>query len=107
MQQLDPVALRHWLDGPPDSRPGVLDVREPWEVERCAIEGSVAIPMAEIPSRIGDLDPGRPWVVVCHHGMRSLQAALFLERQGFDRMHNLLGGIDAWAVQVDPAMPRY
>jgi rhodanese-related sulfurtransferase len=39
--------------------------------------------------------------------MRSLQAALFLERQGFDRMHNLLGGIDAWAVQVDPAMPRY
>ncbi len=107
MQQVDPVALRQWLDGPAESRPGVLDVREPWEVARCAIEGSVAIPMAEIALRVGDLDPVRPWVAVCHHGMRSLQVALFLERQGFEHMHNLRGGIDAWAAQVDPAMPRY
>lgn len=107
MQQLDPVALRQWLAGPQDRRPGVLDVREPWEVSRCAIEGSLAIPMAEIATRIDDLDSGRHWVVVCHHGMRSLQVALFLERQGFAHMHNLRGGIDAWAAQVDPAMPRY
>jgi rhodanese-related sulfurtransferase len=107
MQQVDPAGLREWLDGPEDRRPGLLDVREPWELERCVIEGSVAIPMGEIPQRVGDLDPGRDWVVVCHHGMRSLQVALFLERNGFQRMHNLRGGIDAWAAQVDPAMPRY
>lgn len=107
MQQLDPAALREWLDGPDDRRPGVLDVREPWELQRCLIEGSVTIPMSEIPARAGDLDPRRDWVVVCHHGMRSLQVAMFLERQGFERMHNLRGGIDAWAAQVDPAMPRY
>lgn len=107
MQQVDPATLRDWLDGPEDRRPGVLDVREPWEVERCVIEGSVAIPMGEIVQRADELDAARDWVVVCHHGMRSLQVALFLERNGFERMHNLRGGIDAWAVQVDPAMPRY
>lgn len=107
MEQVDPAALKQWLEGPEAHRPALLDVREPWEVQRCAMSGATAIPMAEIPGRLHELDPGRQWVVLCHHGMRSLQVALFLERQGFTRMHNLRGGIDAWAAQVDPAMPRY
>lgn len=107
MEQVDPAALKQWLEGPETSRPALLDVREPWEVQRCAIPGSITVPMAEIPGRMQEFDPGRDWVVLCHHGMRSLQVALFLERQGFTRMHNLRGGIDAWATQVDPAMPRY
>jgi rhodanese-related sulfurtransferase len=63
--------------------------------------------MAEIPSRAGELDPGGDVVVICHHGGRSMQVAMFLEKNGFPKVHNLAGGVDAWARSVDPAMPVY
>jgi rhodanese-related sulfurtransferase len=63
--------------------------------------------MGDIPSRLTELDPEAEWVVVCHHGIRSAQVAIYLARAGFDRVSNLTGGIDAWALEVDPAMPRY
>jgi len=85
----------------------LLDVREPWEFQACRIEGARLLPMRELPARIGELDPAAETVVICHHGGRSLQAAMFLERQGFSCVHNLSGGVDAWARSVDPAMPLY
>lgn len=90
-----------------EDAPLLLDVREPWERDRCALSGSVWIPMAEIPSRLQEIPRDREVVVLCHHGVRSLQVAYFLQRQGYDRLVNLVGGIDAWAQLVDPAMPVY
>lgn len=85
----------------------LLDVREPWEFEICRIKGSQLIPMSQLPARLGELDPGRTTVVICHHGVRSLRAAAYLEHCGFADVVNLSGGIDAWARTVDPAMAVY
>lgn len=107
MRQLAPVELADWLQDAGRTPPAVLDVREPWEVALCAIAGSRTIPMSQIVQRIDELDPQQDLVVVCHHGMRSLQVAMYLQRCGFDRVCNLQGGIDAWARDVEPAMARY
>ena len=85
----------------------ILDVREPWERDICGFDGSLNIPMAELPGRLGELPRDRPVVVVCHHGMRSLHATQWLRAQGHDQACNLQGGIDAWASQIDSSMKRY
>lgn len=85
----------------------LLDVRERWEVELCAIPGSLYIPLGELPTRIGEVPDDRPVVVLCHHGFRSAHAASWLHGQGFDRVINLSGGIDSWARRVDPTMKVY
>jgi rhodanese-related sulfurtransferase len=63
--------------------------------------------MRAIPARTPELDPDAETVVICHHGGRSMQVAMFLERTGFGRVYNLAGGVDAWARQVDPSMATY
>ena len=85
----------------------LLDIREPWEIELARVDGAVHIPMGEIPGRLGELDRDRPVVVMCHHGVRSRQVALFLEQNGFQQVLNLAGGIDAWSVEVDPDVASY
>jgi rhodanese-related sulfurtransferase len=85
----------------------LLDVREPQEYHYAKIGGSTLIPLQQIPARIGELDPKRNIVVVCHHGMRSMQAAHYLAHQGFTNVANLTGGIDAWSLQCDSSVPRY
>ncbi|MFB6260377.1 MAG: rhodanese-like domain-containing protein [Thiohalorhabdaceae bacterium] len=87
--------------------PVVLDVREPRELAVCALDDAVHIPMNEIPARLDELPADREVVVMCHHGMRSMQVTQFLRHQGFSHVRNLAGGIDAWAARVDPDMPRY
>jgi rhodanese-related sulfurtransferase len=87
--------------------PIVLDVREPRELAVCALDDAVHIPMGEIPARLGELPGDREVVVMCHHGMRSMQVTQFLRHQGFANVRNLAGGIDAWAARIEPAMPRY
>ncbi len=89
------------------ARPHLLDVREAWEWQLARIDGSAHLPMGEIPARVDDLDKSHPTVVICHHGVRSLQVVAFLQRMGFANLHNLQGGIDAWARDIDPAMPVY
>jgi len=85
----------------------ILDVREPEEVGIARFPGAVHIPMGDIPSRIVEIDPESEIVVVCHHGIRSAQVAAYLVRMEFERVWNLAGGIEAWSVTVDPAVPRY
>lgn len=107
MKQLRAHQLADWLADAGRPPPVLLDVRESWELELCRLEGSVHLPMPLIPLRHAELDPATDLVVVCHHGGRSMQVALFLERQGFDKVYNLAGGIAAWAEDVDPSMRRY
>ena len=95
------------LADPAQEQPLLLDVRENWEFETCHIAGSTQIPMHLIPLRAGELPDEREIVCICHHGARSMQVASFLERNGFENVTNLTGGIHAWAVQVDPSMPKY
>lgn len=105
--QIAPAELAAWLADTARPAPLVVDVREPWEVERCRIAGSIAIPMRTIPVRLSELPRERELVLVCHHGGRSQQVAMWLAGNGYARLSNLRGGVDAWASAVDPAMPRY
>ncbi len=106
MRQMTVAELAERLAAGGD-KPVLLDVREPWEFELCHIEGSQPMPMGSVPARAGELDAQAETVVICHHGGRSAQVGMFLERQGFQNVINLAGGVAAWAAQVDPAMPRY
>ncbi len=86
----------------------LIDVREPWEFETARIEGSVRMPMGDVPSRAHqELDEDERLVVLCHHGMRSLNVAVWLRNQGFEHAQSLRGGIDAWASEVDSAVGKY
>jgi rhodanese-related sulfurtransferase len=87
--------------------PLVVDVREPWEFELAQVAGSVLVPLGQVMSRPPELPRDRDLVLLCHHGMRSQQAAQALRLAGYTRLFNLAGGIDAWSVDVDPAVPRY
>ncbi|MBY0273938.1 hypothetical protein K2Z84_01260 [Candidatus Binatia bacterium] len=87
--------------------PVVLDVREPQEIAIARFPGALEIPMQSVPSRIAELDPNAEVFVLCHHGMRSAHVAEYLAEQGFTRVGNVTGGIDAWALMVDPSVPRY
>jgi rhodanese-related sulfurtransferase len=107
MTQITPQLLQQWLTDSGRKPPVLLDVREPWEYQTCRIEGSTLVPMNTIPARARHLDPDTDTVVICHHGTRSFQVALFLERNGFSNLYNLQGGVNAWADQVEPTMPRY
>jgi rhodanese-related sulfurtransferase len=105
LREISAVALAERLGG--EDAPFLLDVREPWEFERSRIEGSVLLPMNQIVARVGELDPTRETVVICHHGGRSFQVGMFLARSGFASVINLKGGVDAWSQQVDSRVPRY
>jgi rhodanese-related sulfurtransferase len=107
MNQLTPVQLAAWLSDERREKPLLLDVREPREWETARIAGATLIPMREIPARFGELDPAREVVTICHHGGRSQHVAMFLEKNGFAKVHNLVGGVDAWSRTVDPAVPLY
>jgi len=85
----------------------VIDVREPHEYEIAHIDGAVLIPLSELPTRLGEFDGHREIVTHCHHGARSLKALEILKAAGFSKVRSLRGGIDAWAVNVDPSLPRY
>jgi rhodanese-related sulfurtransferase len=105
-QLADLLAERGGAPNGPEA-PLLLDVREPWEFAVCRIEGSRLLPMGRIPAALGELDRERETVVICHHGIRSLQVARWLERQGFRQVTDLDGGLDAWARDIDPAMRTY
>jgi len=107
MKQISAPELAAWLSDGSRDQPLLLDVREPWEYERARIEGARLVPMREVPARLREIDPQKPLVAICHHGGRSMQIALLLEKAGYRNVHNLVGGVDAWSRTVDPAVPLY
>lgn len=112
IEHIHPGDLPAWLDKVKAyGQPLVLDVREPYELERASIKADgfelVHIPMGVIPPRLAELDPSRPVACMCHHGGRSMQVASFLASRGFAHVANISGGINAWSMQVDPSVPRY
>ena len=91
-----------------ESQARLVDVREPWESKTARVDGSLLIPMNELPARAAqELDPADRLVVLCHHGVRSMNVAIWLRRQGFAQAQSIRGGIDAWSLEVDPSLPRY
>lgn len=102
---ITPRELKERMDK--GDKPFLLDVREPYEFSMARIEGAVLIPLGTLPYSLDKLDPNAEIVAYCHHGMRSADAVGFLIQQGFKNVKNLVGGIDAWSVQVDPSVPRY
>ncbi len=89
-------------------RARLIDVREPWELAAARIEGSLSLPMGDVPARAHhELDPDERLLVICHHGLRSMNVAVWLRNQGFEQAQSLRGGIDAWSLEVDPTVGRY
>lgn len=110
MQQISAPQLKAWLDESATGnrvKPQLVDVREPWEFDVCRIPDTRLMPMRSVPARMMELDRDADTVIICHHGARSYQVALFLEQQGFSKILNLYGGLAAWAQQVDATMPTY
>ena len=86
----------------------LLDVREPWEFQTARIEGAKLMPMGDVPSRAHqELDPEDSIVVICHHGVRSMNVTAWLRQQGFEKAQSMRGGIDAWSRSVDQKVPVY
>ena len=107
MKQITPPELSEWLADAGRDKPVLLDVREPWEYERAHIAGAQLVPMREVPARLSEIDQRKDVVAICHHGGRSQQVALFLEKTGYQKVHNLAGGVDAWSRTIDPSVPLY
>jgi rhodanese-related sulfurtransferase len=88
----------------------LLDVREPHEYQLAHIDGSLLIPMNSIPAELQKLEAladDADILVLCHHGVRSLQVAAWLQARGIENAASIRGGIDRWSMEIDPAIPRY
>lgn len=106
MLEITPTELKEYMTIA-DPPPLLLDVRDEAEYAICHIAGSRHIPMSQIPETQEALDPEQEIIVICHHGMRSAQVAIYLHQIGFSKVFNLAGGIHAWAHEVDTTMPTY
>ncbi|MBV8359833.1 MAG: rhodanese [Deltaproteobacteria bacterium] len=105
MGEIEPIELKRRLACGDQIR--LLDVREPEEVAFAPFPGALHLPMADLPLQLSELDADAEWVIICHHGIRSAQVAMYLARMGFERIANLTGGIDRWSLTVDQSVPRY
>ena len=84
-----------------------MDVREPWELEAARLSGTIDLPMSTLPKGLCHLDQEKSLVVLCHHGGRSAQVAAWLRKQGFAHAQSMAGGIEQWAIEIEPGMARY
>jgi len=105
VKEMSVEVLKAKLDN--SETPLIIDVREPWEYDIAHLAQAIHIPMNTIPQRLAELDQQVEIVVQCHHGGRSWSVANFLLQNGFTNVHNLSGGIDAWARQIDRTMRTY
>ena len=110
IEQVRPSDWDAWVQAQQE-RPVLLDVREPWELRTASVAAGdfdlLAIPMNEVPARLGELPAGRPVACLCHHGARSQRVALFLAHHGYGDVVNVAGGIEAWSRDRDPSVPLY
>ena len=105
MREISVTELKQRLEA---SQPvELIDVREPYEYEIARIEGAKLIPLGELSERLDELPRDREIVVHCHSGIRSAHAVQLLDKAGLKRAANLVGGIDAWSIEIDPDVPRY
>lgn len=104
-EEVSPAELEELIERDPMLQ--LVDVRETWEAELAALPGAMLLPLGRLPELTDAIDPDRPVVVYCHHGIRSAQAAGYLLHAGFEDVRHLAGGIDAWAEEIDPEMRRY
>ena len=107
MKNTSALELSTWLNNTTKEQPILLDVREPNEYDYCHIDGSLHMPMNTIPNKLSEISIDKEIVCICHHGVRSMQVAMFLEQNGFTQISNLTGGVHAWALEIDSSMPTY
>jgi rhodanese-related sulfurtransferase len=106
--EITPQELKQKLDA--GEKVAIIDVREPVEYQQARIEGAELIPMKSVPenlSRLDDMADDAELVVICHHGVRSLNVVSWLRGQGVSGARSMAGGIDRWSLEIDPAVPRY
>jgi rhodanese-related sulfurtransferase len=103
-ERITPQELKDRLEKGPAIQ--ILDVREADEFAVANL-GGLLLPLHELPSRLDEIPRDKDTVVLCHHGVRSAHAVAFLRQSGFEKVMNLSGGIDRWAIEIDPAMRRY
>lgn len=105
--EVDAATVHEWMESGRSLR--LLDVRFPEEQRVASLPGSTLIPLPELSVRLGEIEAWKDEAVViyCHHGIRSLHALHFLLEQGFTNVVHMIGGIDAWSLNVDPSVPRY
>jgi rhodanese-related sulfurtransferase len=103
--EITPAELKQRLDQ--GDKLLIVDVRESWEHQICALPGARLIPMNTIPANLAELQGMGEVILYCHHGMRSMNVAGWLREQGIESARSLAGGIDRWSTDIDPAIPRY
>lgn len=104
--EITPEEVKRKLDHGEDFT--LLDVREPWEFDTAHIDGTKLIPMGDVPARAHqELDPEDHIVVICHHGVRSMNVTAWLRQQGFEKAQSMRGGIDAWSRRIDANVSLY
>ena len=104
--EISPAELKSRLEN--GTSPLLVDVRWPQEHEICRLPNSKLLPLDQLAANLADeLDPADEIVVYCHHGIRSLDAAMFMRANGFPRVKSLAGGIDLWSTTIDTSVPRY
>jgi len=104
MQRFSALQLSEYLK---NHQPRLIDVREPWEFDICRLDNSELIPMGQVPVTLEMFHESAEYVIICHHGIRSLQVINFLAHHGISNTINLDGGVDAWARDVDVSMDLY
>lgn len=104
-QNISPVELQQKMSAGEQLK--LIDVREVIEYEIARIAGAELLPLSEFAEWHARLDRDEPIVFMCHHGVRSAQVCQYLAQQGFNKLSNLSGGIDAWSVEVDRRVARY
>lgn len=107
--EVSPEFVHSILHLPENERPRLIDCREAEELAICHIPGNEWVPLQEFPHRYSFLSdqPSRGVIIYCHHGMRSLHAALFLRSKGYQNAFSMAGGIDLWSTSIDSTVPRY
>ncbi len=106
--EITPIEVKRSLDA--GEKMSLIDVREPFEFEQARIEGARLVPMRTIAESLPSLEEESEratLIVLCHHGMRSLNVVDWLRRQGVEACMSMQGGIDRWSLEIDPAVPRY
>lgn len=102
---ISPSDLKIVLSG--NESKALIDVREPWEFEICRIPGSVLLSQSNMASVLEQAKAAQHVIVICHHGLRAMNATLFMHEQGIVQARCLKGGTDAYSQEIDPTLQRY